>query len=312
MATSGSNAETVESRVPALQVYRRELQDAGGPGRYRGGVAVEFATVPHKLPVRPAGLNNISSGVAVPAGRGLSGGAPGAAAGSVVLRRSNIRELFASGRLPGSHDEVSSEEVDVVPAKSFTAIDEGDFLVGLLPGGAGYGDPLRREPASTVADVRDGLVSEEAALSVFGVVVHDGELDEAATTQAREDARRERRAQSRPVADRRDDAVVEGGVVLHPISDAVEAVELEDGTRALRCTVCQHRLGGYEDDHKRATLVRERPLRELGPHNRRCAESFVVREFFCPGCLTSVAMDIQDAGEPILDESALRGADVRE
>ena len=86
-------------------------------------------------------------------------------------------------------------------------------------------------------------------------------------------------------------------------------VELDDGTRALRCAVCQHRLGGYEDDHKRATLIRERPLRDLSPHNRRCAESFVVREFFCPGCLTSVALDVQDGSEPIIDESALRAPD---
>ena len=55
MASQMANVETVESRVPVLQVYRRELADAGGPGRFRGGVAVEFATVPHKMPIRPAG-----------------------------------------------------------------------------------------------------------------------------------------------------------------------------------------------------------------------------------------------------------------
>ena len=62
MASRMANAETVESRVPVLQVYRRELRDAGGPGRFRGGVAVEFATIPHKLPIGPAGLNNVRLG----------------------------------------------------------------------------------------------------------------------------------------------------------------------------------------------------------------------------------------------------------
>ncbi len=46
MASQIANAETVESRVPVLQVYRRERADSGGPGRFRGGVAVEFATTP--------------------------------------------------------------------------------------------------------------------------------------------------------------------------------------------------------------------------------------------------------------------------
>src|SRR6202035_727778 len=107
---------TVESRVPVLQVYRRELEDAGGPGRFRGGGAVEFATVPHKMPIRPAGLNNVGSGISVPAGRGLSGASPGAAASSVILRGSNLGELFAAGRIPLSAAEGGSREVEVLAA----------------------------------------------------------------------------------------------------------------------------------------------------------------------------------------------------
>ena len=102
MGSRMSNAETVEARVPALQLYRRELRDGGGAGRFRGGAAVEFASIPHKLPVDPGMCVTFAAGVRVPAGRGLSGGHPGAATSNVILRGANVGELFAAGRMPAS------------------------------------------------------------------------------------------------------------------------------------------------------------------------------------------------------------------
>jgi N-methylhydantoinase B len=302
MATQGTNSETVESRVPALQLYRRQQRDAAGAGTYRGGVPVEFATIPHKLPVRPAGMNTISSGISVPAGRGLAGGAPGAAAATVVLRNSNIRELFARGEVPLAAAEIGCAESQLVEAKSFIAIDESDVVIGVLPGGAGYGDPLRRDPARTAADVRDGLVSESHALAVYGVVVRDGEVDERATASARKRARDERQAEGRAESPAVGGGAFDGGTVLHPVSDTVEAVEL-GGRRALRCTVCHFRFGPYDHDHKRSALMRELPLTAISPRNARCLERFVVREYSCPGCGTALAVDIQDRDEPFIEES---------
>ncbi len=307
MASRMANAETVESRVPVLQVYRRELEDAGGPGRFRGGVAVEFATVPHKLPIRPAGLNNVGSGISVPAGRGLSGGLPGAAARNFVLRGSNLDDLFAAGRIPLSADEVGSREVDVVAAKSFTTLDEGDLLIGVLASGAGFGDPLRRDPQSVVRDVHEGLVTEPRARSVYGVVLAGGELDEPGTLATREQFRAERLALGNRLEGDAGGGTLAGGRVLHPVSDSVEAVE-HDGERSLRCSLCHYRYGGYEHDHKRSALMRERPLTDVSQHNRLCLDDFVVREFYCPGCATSLAADVQLRDDPIMDETKLSHA----
>ena len=307
MASRMANAETVESRVPVLQVYRRELEDAGGPGRFRGGVAVEFATVPHKLPIRPAGLNNVGSGISVPAGRGLSGGLPGAAARNFVLRGSNLDELFAAGRIPLSADEVGSREVDVVAAKSFTTLDEGDLLIGVLASGAGFGDPLRRDPPRVVRDVHEGLVTEPRARSVYGVVLAGGELDEPGTLTTREQFRAERLALGSPLEGDAGGGTLAGGRVLHPVSDSVEAVE-HDGERSLRCSVCHYRYGGYEHDHKRSALMRERALTDVSQHNWLCLDEFVVREFYCPGCATSLAADVQLRDDPIMDETKLSHA----
>jgi acetone carboxylase gamma subunit len=87
------------------------------------------------------------------------------------------------------------------------------------------------------------------------------------------------------------------------VADTVEAVETADGRR-IRCTDCGHDLGAYENDYKQSTVMRERaitthsPLNELG-----MTDGVVLREYYCPGCGTSIAVDVQLAGEPVLPEA---------
>jgi N-methylhydantoinase B len=303
MASRASNAETVESRVPVLQVWRRELRDSGGPGRFRGGVTAEFASIPHKLPIRPGGLNTIGSGVTIPGGRGLSGGYPGAASRNVIYRDSSVRELFAAGRIPSDRGEVGGVE-DILPAKSFVAIDDDDLLVGSDAGGSGFGDPLLRDPALVARDVRAGLVSREAALAIYGVQLDDGHVDVGATEAARKRIRQERLDQGEMPEDGAGGGTIEDATMLHPVSDTVEAVEA-NGVRSLRCTACHYRLGGYSDDHKRAAVLRQRPLRAASEVDRLVGDDVVLREYCCPGCATLIAADVQLLGDPILDESRL-------
>jgi N-methylhydantoinase B len=125
----------------------------------------------------------------------------------------------------------------------------------------------------------------------------------AATEAARAEIQRERLEQSR-APQHPGGETVDGGRRLHPLSDTVEAVEV-DGERLLRCTVCHHRFGDYSDDYKRAAVLRERPLREASPVDRLVGEDIVLREYCCPGCATLVAADVQLRGDPIMDESRL-------
>jgi N-methylhydantoinase B len=183
-------------------------------------------------------------------------------------------------------------------------IGDEDVLIGILQGGGGYGDPLRRDPASVARDVAEGLVSAGIARTVYGVVVDDGTLDEAATGAERDRIRNERLAEARAPESQSGGGTLEGGTVLHPVSDTVEAVEI-DGERSLRCTVCQYRFGAYEDDHKRAAVMRELPLTTTSRHNHLALEEFVLREYSCPGCATSIAVDVQRSDDEMLDESSL-------
>jgi hypothetical protein len=69
--------------------------------------------------------------------------------------------------------------------------------------------------------------------------------------------------------------------------------------------VCHYRFGAYEDDHKRAAAMRELPLTTTSPQNDLTLGEFVLREYYCPGCATSLAVDVQRTDEAILDESRL-------
>jgi len=172
MGSRIANVEALESRGPLLELYRRQAIDAGGAGRFRGGTGLRYAVTPHKLD-GSARLITRSSGVTVPAGQGLSGGRPGAPVSAIVLCGSNVAELFASGLMPTAESELHADERLVLAAKALTAIAEGDVLIGASPGGAGYGDPLRREVAAVARDVAAGLVSEHAAREVYGVTIGD-------------------------------------------------------------------------------------------------------------------------------------------
>ena len=44
------------------------------------------------------------------------------------------------------------------------------------PGGGGYGDPLSRDPAAVVADVRSGMVSIDQAERLYGVSIDPNTL----------------------------------------------------------------------------------------------------------------------------------------
>lgn len=69
--------------------------------------------------------------------------------------------------------------------KGQQSIPPGDSLYLGLPGGGGHGNPFERDPARVVEDVAGDYVSVTAAQDLYGVVIVDGEVDEAATSNLR-------------------------------------------------------------------------------------------------------------------------------
>jgi N-methylhydantoinase B len=155
----GSLVEITESVSPVI-IWRREFRaGSGGAGRFRGGLGqvLELSSSEDAPISLFAALDRIGH----PA-RGREGGANGAAG---VLKLSNGQALRPKGE-------------QIIPA--------GQRLLVMTPGGAGYGDPLDREPTSVVQDVRTGLVSEEGAREEYGLTVHqDGTFTESQARRSR-------------------------------------------------------------------------------------------------------------------------------
>ena len=297
MGSRIANVEALESRGQLLEIYRREARDGGGAGRFRGGAGLEFAVTPHKL--EGAGrLITRSSGVTIPGGHGLAGGRPGSPVAAVVLRGSNVRELFAGGAVPTSEQQLSARQLLVLEAKALTAIEPGDVVIAGSPGGAGYGDPLRREPELVARDVRAGLVSEAGARDGYGVVAPGGVCQRAETERVREAIRAARLREGRLLFDPAapvERAAAERG---RPVSDTIAVAG-----RWLRCIVCGQALGAHDADPLGTGSVRELPLSALGARFARCRPDYVLREHACPGCGTAFAAVVEPAAAGALEDA---------
>ncbi len=151
--------EINETIAPIIVRRKEYATDSGGPGRFRGG-AGQVMEIAHTEEA-PFAISTMFDRVTHPA-RGRAGGGDG---GRGRVRLASGAEMKAKGRQP---------------------IPPGDAVIMEMPGGGGMGDPFARDPALVAADVRNGLVSVEAALRDYGVVIlSDGCVDETATRDAR-------------------------------------------------------------------------------------------------------------------------------
>jgi len=133
--------EITETIAPVL-VWRKEYRtDSGGAGRYRGGLGqvMEFESAEDM----PFAIATTFDRVVYPP-RGVEGGGPGATG---CIRTSSGRTLSAKGH---------------------HSIPPGERLIVEMPGGGGYGDPSQRLPEHVARDVLNGLVSAEAANTLYG------------------------------------------------------------------------------------------------------------------------------------------------
>src|SRR5262249_10613961 len=181
-----ANVETNEAVMPIRYLFRRRMRDSGGAGRFRGGTGGEYAWVLHDAPEGTFGFVVSGKGIDYPMAHGLAGGYPGAPGRYLVVRHMEV----GGDHAPRHLDEMTGRR----EAVSWGVYELGtrDAFYVRWNGGGGYGDPLERDPEAVRKDVRDGTVSRDAARDLYGVVLSDGAVDEAATTATRA-ARRQAR-----------------------------------------------------------------------------------------------------------------------
>jgi N-methylhydantoinase B len=143
--TNGMNTpvESVEIEFPFLEILRYGLvQDSGGPGKYRGGLAME-----RKYRVMTDGVNfGLHSDRHRHAATGLFNGRAGAPGACFVERDGAVMHL-------GS--------------KVSAALRSGDILTVRSGGGAGYGSLEQRDLRLVEKDMKEDRVSEEHAAAVY-------------------------------------------------------------------------------------------------------------------------------------------------
>jgi N-methylhydantoinase B len=150
MAANVSNrpVEILERDDPVRVVEYGFVDNTGGPGRYRGGLAIRRSL---QLLAPEAVLNLRTHRNRTPP-YGLAGGHPGTTSKTYLIRDDQRRLL---------------------PAKTTVEMRQGDVVEHTTASGGGIGDPRERSRVDVVADVREGKVSRASARAVYGLSKED-------------------------------------------------------------------------------------------------------------------------------------------
>ncbi len=169
--------EMVEHQAP-IRIEKYELvTDSGGAGTWRGGMSVErqLRFLGHRATFQ------LRSDRRHHAPYGLFGGHPGAPSNNLLEETDGWQQL---------------------PTKFTRSLRANQAFRHSTAGAGGYGNPLDRDPALVLHDVRNGKVSVTAAADVYGVqVLNDPwRIDAAGTERRRADLRARSPDTSRAVA----------------------------------------------------------------------------------------------------------------
>jgi N-methylhydantoinase B len=292
------NVEHNEQSFPILTLYRRENTDSGGAGKYRGGNSAITAFIPH-------GTGEIwheteSSGAAIPTAPGLFGGYPACTNAYDFRRDTDVLQRFRAGQMPGDIGELGGQEELLQLRQIDIRQGAADVYEVAFAAGAGYGDPIERDPEAVRADVENGDISPAAARDVFRVVLVGDEespaVDHAATAALRHRAIVERLGREPRTAARR-----------HPVARHVtETLDLVSaaGRPHLACARCGGVLCRAGENYKAHALRIDRPIQAANPligDPRRFIDADVeFRQFYCPECGGLLENEVCRAHDPLL------------
>ena len=299
------NVEHTEQSFPVLFLYRKEVTDSGGAGKWRGGLSAESCFIPHGT--REITHDTLSSGNAIPTSPGMMAGYPGAVNRYRFLRGSDIDARLSSSRLPLDIDEIKGRAETLQLRQQNFVQRRDDVYAVLWSAAAGFGDPLEREPQRVQEDVDNEAVSVEAARQIYGVVLgEDGVLDRDRTLALRQAMRHTRL--ERAVSPSRQSRKLNGEIRVL----ATENLALRDanGGAHFSCPSCATDLGPVDDNYKLHCARYDAPIETanpiIGDPGRFIDARPVFRQFFCPGCARLIENEIALEGEPLLRDIELR------
>ncbi|MFC1861449.1 hydantoinase B/oxoprolinase family protein, partial [Chloroflexota bacterium] len=171
--------ERAEAEFPLLCIAHKKRRDGGGPGKFRGGLGlIRNMKILDDESYQKTGVSTIWDRTKIPP-YGIKGGLS-ACPGRVAVIRAD-----------GKHEYLP---VELGTKCSRFPLHLNDVLSIRTAGGGGYGDPLEREPALVLQDVREDKVSELVARDIYGVIINkcDWTVDINATEEQRDKIKKSR------------------------------------------------------------------------------------------------------------------------
>lgn len=291
-----NDVELHEKTSPIIYLWRREVPDSGGAGKFRGGNGIEYATAGYDVPEVQGSF--CSHGVSLPDLVGIQGGYPGNVCGYQIARGSTWLQDMKAGKAP--HDMASlGGTLEDLPAKSTFIMKAGDVVNNVVQNPGGYGDPLQRPYSMIERDVRDGRCKADVANTVYGAVIGpDGTVDVVASDTARDAIRANRKATARPGIDQFD--VPRQGSAKEVKLRWGESIGVSFGG-AVCCRHCDAEIGALNSNWRLSVPVRNPKAEELGPL-LKLDERLVYEQFICSQCGTSLCVDVHKINDaPTLD-----------
>jgi N-methylhydantoinase B len=279
-----ADVEIEETANPGMVLWRKVAPNTGGAGAYRGGMGLDMALcILHSDRMSGGAFTSCAQ---VPP-RGGAGGYPGAAGSWRIVRETNVIDLLEQGTLP-TKERMAGRDIESSSKDGEMILNRGDVFITVNGGGGGVGDPLFREPSSVLEDLKAGYISAPQAADTYGVISDASGAVDLAGTAARRAAIREQRIGRAPAreADPR---------------DALTPLRLSSSGH-WECALCGYDLGEGSSNWREQAITSEQEVTtcferlESNVRTRRGDEPVVVRENFCPGCASSLTVDVTLAG----------------
>lgn len=203
--------EFIEEEVPFIQIVSKKMMtDNQGFGAHRGGMGYQMILAMRDSPA--FGFMLTAMGAKFPNVPGLFGGYGCPTYPLARIQNIDVFDILKTN--PGSFrysiEELMNERpfADAVYSThpmflGYTLAQRGELYMIAQGTGGGFGDPLDRKPEDVMRDMDEKLISHDVAWRIYRVVYDKATLrvDSEATKAARDEARRERIARSKPYKD---------------------------------------------------------------------------------------------------------------
>lgn len=199
--------ELLEEETPIVKIVpHRLMTDNCGFGKYRGGTGYQMIATVRRADA--FGFMTTCVGSKFPSTYGLFGGY-----GAPTYPLCKVKGINAFERMKELPEErwTVPRIMNERPFKDarysthhmgmqYELVKQGELYMIVQGAGGGYGDPLERDPALVVKDLREGLISESTAQRIFKVAYDEKTfiVDGEATENLRKQEREERKKRGRP------------------------------------------------------------------------------------------------------------------